>query len=83
MVHDCVKLTAENLSDIPWLPATCAYRLVNEGKDLYWWHPLVSGNPETVHQAGISVRNKAIVETNAGNLENNIVSWPNDDPETI
>jgi len=77
LIHDCVKLTAANLCNIPWLPATCAYRLIDEGKDLYWWHPLVSGDPETVHQAGISVRNRAIDERKARNLENHIVSWPN------
>ena len=82
LIHDCVKLTAANLCNIPWLPATCAYRLIDEGKDLYWWHPLVSGDPETVHQAGISVRNRAIDEPKAENLENHIVSWPNDDSET-
>ena len=82
LVHDCVKLTAANLCKIPWLPATCAYRLIDEGKDLYWWHPLVSGDPETVHQAGISVRNRAIDEPKARNLENHIVSWPNDASET-
>jgi uncharacterized protein len=57
-VHDCVQLTPENVGTISWLPATCAYRLVNEGKDLFDWHPLISGSPNTVHEAGISVRGK-------------------------
>jgi uncharacterized cysteine cluster protein YcgN (CxxCxxCC family) len=57
-VEDCVRLTPANVRTIPWLPATCAYRLVAEGHDLYWWHPLVSGSRETVHQAGISMRGR-------------------------
>ena len=55
-VHDCVRLTAKNLGELNWLPPTCAYRLLANGGDLYWWHPLVSGDPETVHAANISVR---------------------------
>jgi uncharacterized protein len=57
-VSDCVQLTPENVRTITWLPKTCAYRLVAEGHDLYWWHPLVSGNAETVHEAGVSVRGR-------------------------
>jgi uncharacterized protein len=57
-VADCLQLTPQNVRTISWLPATCAYRLVAEGKDLYWWHPLVSGSADTVHEAGISVRGR-------------------------
>ncbi|MGI9382666.1 MAG: YcgN family cysteine cluster protein [Methyloligellaceae bacterium] len=58
-VPDCVHLATDSIGDLTWLPSTCAYRLVASGQDLPWWHPLVSGDPETVHQAGISVRSWA------------------------
>ena len=62
-VPDCLTLTAESIGQIEWLPQSCAYRLINEKKDLYWWHPLISGDPNTVHDAGVSVRDWAISET--------------------
>ncbi len=55
---DCIALTQKNIRQIKWLPDTCAYRRLAEGRRLEWWHPLLSGDPATVHQAGISVRNK-------------------------
>lgn len=61
-VPDCVVLTPDNLDAIDFMPETCAYRLLNEGQDLPAWHPLVSGSAETVHSAGISVRDKVISE---------------------
>lgn len=57
-VKDCIKLTPDNVRTIKWLPSTCAYRLVSEGRPLEPWHPLISGSPETVHEAGISVKGR-------------------------
>ena len=62
IVDDCVKLTPANVGTLSWLPATCAYRILDEGGDLPWWHPLVSGDPATVVTAGISMRGKALSE---------------------
>ena len=55
---DCIELSPRTLKQIPWLPDTCAYRRVLEGRELEWWHPLVSGDPDRVHEAGISIRDK-------------------------
>jgi len=57
---DCIKINPQNVNDFSWLPKTCAYRRVYEGKSLESWHPLISGDPKTVHEAGISVRGKAL-----------------------
>ena len=78
-VDDCVALSTRNINRINWLPPTCGYKLVAAGKDLYWWHPLVSGDPETVHAAGISVRGKMSATEGTvpdDKLDEHIVSWP-------
>ena len=75
-VPDCVVLTPRTVARLTWLPSSCAYRLISEGKDLEWWHPLVSGDPETVHRAGVSVRGRAVPEALAGDLEDHVVRWP-------
>jgi uncharacterized cysteine cluster protein YcgN (CxxCxxCC family) len=77
-VPDCVALSADAIGALGWMPSTCGYRLIAEGRDLYWWHPLVSGDPETVHLAGISVRHRILSETEVDSdaLEDRIVDWP-------
>lgn len=78
-VPDCVRLTPQNVRTLNWLPPSCAYRLLAEGRDLYWWHPLVSGDPATVVEAGISVRGRVFEvdeDLPASELENYIVQWP-------
>jgi uncharacterized cysteine cluster protein YcgN (CxxCxxCC family) len=74
-VPDCVELTPGKATMLRWLPETCAYRLVARGEDLAWWHPLVSGNPNTVHEAGISVRTKAVSEDEVSDLERHVIDW--------
>ena len=64
------------MKKIDWLPPTCAYRLVAEGSDLLWWHPLSRATPNTVHEAGVSVRGRAVTEREAGAFEDHIVRWP-------
>lgn len=64
LVPDCLVLTPEMIPRLRWLPRTCAYRRLFEGKKLDDWHPLLSGDPDSVHRAGISVQDKAVCEVN-------------------
>jgi uncharacterized cysteine cluster protein YcgN (CxxCxxCC family) len=61
-VPDCIQLTPGQVRDYGWLPKSCAYRRLAEGRGLEWWHPLVSGDPNTVHEAGISARDRIFSE---------------------
>jgi uncharacterized protein len=76
-VFDCVVLKPETVKETYWLPETCAYRLVNEGIPLFDWHPLVSGDPDSVHKAGMSVAGQVVNENNVdvNDLENYIIRW--------
>ncbi len=78
IVKDCVKLTPKKVPKLDWLPPTCAYRLVGDGKDLFWWHPLVSGDPNTVHTANASAQNKTRPEgrLKTPGLMKRIIQWP-------
>ncbi len=61
-VAECLVLSADRPEDFRWLPASCAYRRLANGQDLPSWHPLLTGDPGSVHEAGISVRGKAVSE---------------------
>jgi uncharacterized cysteine cluster protein YcgN (CxxCxxCC family) len=62
LVPACVRLSADRLEVLHWMPETCAYRLVDQGRDLPSWHHLVSGSQESVHVAGVSVRGRVVSE---------------------
>jgi uncharacterized cysteine cluster protein YcgN (CxxCxxCC family) len=82
-VPDCLRLTPEAVRSVSWLPPTCAYRMLDEGAGLAWWHPLVSGTPETVHLAGMSVSGRVAGPEEAFSTQellNRVVDWP-DAPE--
>jgi len=72
-VSECVLVTPYNVDKLDWLPDTCAYRLLARGQSLADWHPLISGDPESVHQAGISVRHLAISERDVNDMEDYIL----------
>tara|TARA_R110001592_G_scaffold363359_1_gene685139 strand:- start:511 stop:912 length:402 start_codon:yes stop_codon:yes gene_type:complete len=76
-VPDCFKLTPENLGQQSWLPSSCAYRLLYEGKPLPLWHPLVSGDSKSMHASGMSVRGKVVAEQTVqpDDMEEYIISW--------
>ena len=78
-VPDCVKLEPEQVSSYHWLPPTCAYRRLDEGKPLPDWHPLITGSPKSVHDAGISVRRRTIPEDGLSveDYEDHLVDWVN------
>lgn len=84
-VHDCIKLTPQTVRSLSWLPPSCAYRLIAEGRELAWWHPLVSGSAATVHEAGVSVRGRVAASETQLSVEDypqHIVSWPGKPPRS-
>lgn len=80
-VPDCIILKPEQLAGSTALPTSCAYRRLAEGRDLPDWHPLLSGDADSVHRAGMSVRERVIseVEVAEEDLEDYLLDWPDDD----
>ena len=76
---DCVKLTPQNLADVYWLPSTCAYRLLQDGKALPGWHPLLTGDKQTVEDAGQRTVGRVIPMSmiDEKNWEDHIIDWAN------
>ena len=76
-VDGCIRLSADNIEDIHWLPTSCAYRLRHEGEPLPDWHPLVSGDPNSVQAAGISVAGRVTSEAyvHPDSFEEHVVYW--------
>jgi uncharacterized cysteine cluster protein YcgN (CxxCxxCC family) len=77
LVPNCVWLKPEDVAEFHWLPQTCAYRLVAQGKPLPDWHHLVSGDANMVHEAGISIKGRALSEdyVHPDGFEEHIIHW--------
>ena len=77
IVPDCIILSPDNLKDLKWMPETCAYKLLNEGKNLPYWHPLLSGNDKEIVNSGNSVKNRVTneIEIKIKNLPDYIFNW--------
>jgi len=74
-VPQCHELTPKKVRRLRWLPSTCTYRLVAEGKDLPDWHHLLCGSRLMVHKVGASVKNRVVSERHVKNLEDHVVDW--------
>ncbi|WP_455843686.1 YcgN family cysteine cluster protein [Pantoea agglomerans] len=74
--ENCIKLTRENLTSFEWLPRTCAYRVLGEGKTLPAWHPLIAGSKKAMHAQRISVRFIAVRESEVRDWEEHIIDRP-------
>jgi uncharacterized cysteine cluster protein YcgN (CxxCxxCC family) len=81
-VPDCIQLTPAILREVDWLPPSCAYRRIEEGRGLPPWHPLRSGTTETVRTSGASACGRIISERDAGMLEDHVIDWPGRNPRT-
>lgn len=75
LVPDCVTITPKVLENPYWLPSTCAYRRLAEGRDLPMWHPLITGDPDSVGRAGHSMCGRTLHEDEADDLENHLIDW--------
>ena len=77
-VPECIKLTPYNIEGLEWMPPSCAYRRLHEGKTLPHWHPLITGDPESVHRAGVSIRGQTFSEAELADPEDALDYIAND-----
>lgn len=75
LVPECIDLKQHDFAEYKWLPSTCAYRLLTDGKPLPDWHPLNSGTVESVKDAGVSISSYAIKESQVDDPEDHIIEW--------
>jgi hypothetical protein len=85
-VRDCLHLTPKRAAEFGWLPRSCAYRRLAEGRGLAWWHPLRSGRSETVVAAGVSVKGRILARERdlpISEYAAHIVDWPAKEPTRV
>lgn len=75
LVPECLDLKQHDFSEYTWLPSTCAYRLLSGGKQLPEWHPLITGNKESVKETGVAIGSYAMKESDVDDLEDHIIEW--------
>ncbi len=75
LVPECIDLKQHDFAEYTWLPSTCAYRLLTDGNELPSWHPLITGDPESVKEAGVSISSYAMKESEVEDLEDHIIEW--------
>ncbi|WAR46155.1 YcgN family cysteine cluster protein [Methylomonas rapida] len=75
LVPECIDLKQHDFTEYRWMPSTCAYRLLIDGKPLPNWHPLVSGTSESVKDAGVSISSYAVKESQVDDPEDHIIEW--------
>ncbi len=80
-VPACIELAPGQLDAVFWMPMSCSYRRLAEGRGLASWHHLVTGDPDAIHRAGASIRGRAVPETDVDDdLEDRLIDWPATEP---
>ena len=75
LVPDCITITAENILQLKWMPSSCSYRLLAEGKDLPMWHPLITKDSKSTPLAGKTVQGNVVSESEVDDIEERIIGW--------
>lgn len=75
LVPDCITITADNILTLNWMPASCSYRLLANGKNLPDWHPLITGDKNSAIKAGKTVQGNVVSELDVDDIEDRIIGW--------